>query len=446
MLYSQATADERRGKTLRFTDPIDPRALKAASPLFVAWDLATVVKVLDEKFTARVVKEGTELLKEGDSGSAIYYVAAGNVGVTVTGKKQFYLGPGSMIGEISVVFLEACSATVTTVTPCDLWTARKQDILDVLLTQPTWFVKAKQKLNEKRAAWIPACPVVPFVGDQYLAYLPPPVAKQLAAIAKPRVVDASGIVITTGERCTEMFVLSSGVTEPQIPVGILQCSTILFDSNLLWTDLTVRAVTKCEIHFVPAADMWRFLKERHPKLYDRHFKMKRKTSRAAAATAKVAALAAGGSPAGSPHLAAAAAAGVGGGVVAPKDSQSLSGFEASPDLRPSSRHPSSPALSPGLNLTASDFTSPSPLLQVSAWASQFLSDSGIVITTGEKVHRNVRPVVEPQIPVGILQCSTILFDSNLLWTDLTVPAADMWRFLKERHPKLYDRHFKMKRK
>jgi hypothetical protein len=64
---------------------------------------------------------GTDVVRQGDEGDAFYVVAQGELSVTVDGRlREHTLGPGDGFGEIALLHQVRRTATVTTLTDCEL--------------------------------------------------------------------------------------------------------------------------------------------------------------------------------------------------------------------------------------------------------------------------------------------------------------------------------------
>lgn len=108
----------------------------AAIPLFSALsrkELQRVAKASDEV----TVDAGHELVRQGDVGREMFVLVEGSATVRRNGRKVATLGPGSAIGELSLLDQGPRTATVTTDTPARLLVLGPRELSAVLDDVPT---------------------------------------------------------------------------------------------------------------------------------------------------------------------------------------------------------------------------------------------------------------------------------------------------------------------
>ena len=98
-----------------------------------------------------VVDEGCTLITEGESGSKLYVVEKGELEVTINGTVIREMTSGALLGELALLYDAPRSATVTTKTPCVLWTLSR----DIFKRIQTISATANQI---QRARWLIASP------------------------------------------------------------------------------------------------------------------------------------------------------------------------------------------------------------------------------------------------------------------------------------------------
>jgi CRP-like cAMP-binding protein len=65
-------------------------------------------------------KHGQTVFNEGDAGSTMYVVLEGNVKLSVNGREVETLGPGGVLGEMSLIDTAPRSATASAASDCKL--------------------------------------------------------------------------------------------------------------------------------------------------------------------------------------------------------------------------------------------------------------------------------------------------------------------------------------
>jgi voltage-gated potassium channel len=98
----------------------------ARVPLFAELDAAEIAGV-SELLRAQLVEPGEVIIREGEHAHSMYFIAAGEVEVSL-GKKKLKLGEGQFFGEIAVIKNERRSGTVTAVGRTNLLVLSAQDL------------------------------------------------------------------------------------------------------------------------------------------------------------------------------------------------------------------------------------------------------------------------------------------------------------------------------
>ncbi|KAJ6661205.1 hypothetical protein lerEdw1_015342 [Lerista edwardsae] len=81
---------------------------------------------LVESFTPQQYQPGDTIVAEGDDGHTMYIVAEGELSVTQKGRQLRMLLPGDVFGELAVLYNCPRTATVTALTPVQLWAIDRQ--------------------------------------------------------------------------------------------------------------------------------------------------------------------------------------------------------------------------------------------------------------------------------------------------------------------------------
>ena len=115
-------------------------------------------------FEPLITDKGDVMIRQGDPGHGVYFVMRGHLSVDVQqpdggAKHVATLHDGCTFGEISCLFLESATATVTCSTICGLWRLRKEKLMSDLLGNPMQLMMAKEAVNDMRAKWIGPLPM-----------------------------------------------------------------------------------------------------------------------------------------------------------------------------------------------------------------------------------------------------------------------------------------------
>jgi len=133
---------------IRRRDFVVTFAMVARVPLFSKLDAASIAEIVS-LLRARTVDPGTVIMRQGDRGDAMYFIASGRVEVA-TGKSTVSLGEGDFFGEIALLSRAPRTATVTARHAADLLVLDADDFLRLLERQPTFREQIEQIASERR--------------------------------------------------------------------------------------------------------------------------------------------------------------------------------------------------------------------------------------------------------------------------------------------------------
>jgi CRP/FNR family transcriptional regulator, cyclic AMP receptor protein len=117
-------------------------------PLFSACsnkDLERIAKAADEL----TVGAGHVLCDQGQTGREAFVLMSGSATVRRNGKKITTLGPGAMIGELSLLDHGPRTATVTTDGPCDVLVIDQRNFVGVIDSVPALAHKLMSSLASR---------------------------------------------------------------------------------------------------------------------------------------------------------------------------------------------------------------------------------------------------------------------------------------------------------
>lgn len=112
-----------------------------SAPLFAGLDDAAW-SALASRMSTRALGRGEHLFREGDPGDALHVVVDGKIKICRTsadGRENVIaiLGPGDLLGELSIFDSSARGATATAVVDCSLATLTDADFHDWLVAHPS---------------------------------------------------------------------------------------------------------------------------------------------------------------------------------------------------------------------------------------------------------------------------------------------------------------------
>lgn len=73
-------------------------------------------------------RPGETLIREGEPVTHLFYIADGEAQVTSQGRAVAHVGPGDLVGEVTVLSGESASATITLTRPTRMWCAPAQSL------------------------------------------------------------------------------------------------------------------------------------------------------------------------------------------------------------------------------------------------------------------------------------------------------------------------------
>jgi CRP-like cAMP-binding protein len=110
-------------------------------------ELAAIAAIADELD----VREGKELIREGDRGSEFFVLLDGTVEVRKGGRKLRTMGPGESFGEIALIAKTPRTATVVAKTPLRVLVITDRAFKSLLEQMPQIQLKVLQALAERLA-------------------------------------------------------------------------------------------------------------------------------------------------------------------------------------------------------------------------------------------------------------------------------------------------------
>jgi voltage-gated potassium channel len=126
-------------------------------PLFAELD-ATEISDVMELLRAQVVEAGEVIMRAGDAARSMYFIAAGEVDIEITGRKDHVrLGVGQFFGEVALLRRTRRTATVTAITRTNLLGLDAHD-LHALMQRDSRIADRIKDVVEKRVGKRPTVP------------------------------------------------------------------------------------------------------------------------------------------------------------------------------------------------------------------------------------------------------------------------------------------------
>jgi CRP-like cAMP-binding protein len=96
------------------------------------------------------LRAGSILCEEGDAGEEMYILNRGNLQVFIGGKKVFDIyDPGTVIGEMALLLGAKRTATIKTVTDCNITIVKRENLEDVAKSNKDFFVEIAASLGQR---------------------------------------------------------------------------------------------------------------------------------------------------------------------------------------------------------------------------------------------------------------------------------------------------------
>jgi CRP/FNR family cyclic AMP-dependent transcriptional regulator len=122
--------------------------LLAEMPLFSTCSKHQLAQVAALTVQADLPK-GTVMTREGAFGGLAYLIATGQAKVTRDGKRIAQLGPGDVVGELSLIDGKRRSATVTATTDLEVLKLDREDLLTLIKKAPPVVRKLLEALAQR---------------------------------------------------------------------------------------------------------------------------------------------------------------------------------------------------------------------------------------------------------------------------------------------------------
>lgn len=127
---------------------IEKMVLLKNTPLFRDLTVNDLVHIAGITREIRVPRDQI-LIREGDSGDELFILIEGTVRVYTRARELESLGPGSCIGELTIIDKEPRSANVRTTSRCRLLSIKRVDFLLTLRENPSISINIMQVMAQR---------------------------------------------------------------------------------------------------------------------------------------------------------------------------------------------------------------------------------------------------------------------------------------------------------
>jgi predicted acylesterase/phospholipase RssA/CRP-like cAMP-binding protein len=109
------------------------------------------LKLIANRLHKESYPKGAFVFHEGDVGDTMYLVESGQVAVVGRDARETiaHLGPGSFVGEISLLLAQPRTASLRVMIDAELWALRKEDFEALLATRPTIGMEMTRELSQR---------------------------------------------------------------------------------------------------------------------------------------------------------------------------------------------------------------------------------------------------------------------------------------------------------
>ena len=134
-------------------DTMDARSLLAKVPFFAEVLSPADLDALALAASRTDYDRDAVLMREGDPGDSLLVIASGNVSVTVGGRTQTVatLGPGDVVGEMSLLTGAKRSASVVALRPVVAYRIGKEQLRPILDHSPSLYERFAAMVEKRKA-------------------------------------------------------------------------------------------------------------------------------------------------------------------------------------------------------------------------------------------------------------------------------------------------------
>ena len=155
----------------------------------------SVIDIVIKTMSPLVLQIGQAVITQGEVGTSVYIVESGALQVTVNNERIRKLGPGTLFGELALLFDARRSATVTCLDVCKLWTLSRTSFKIIQRNATNLAIMQRTRRFQ----------VVP-----ELARIPPTSLAKLMASLSPMSYTAGDALYATGKCTAKIMMIEEG--------------------------------------------------------------------------------------------------------------------------------------------------------------------------------------------------------------------------------------------
>ena len=133
---ARADLDDRRRRVGRAEESISSVAAALEYTAIFSQCSKRELKLVAKLAKTRMLRAGTELIKEGETGDSMFVMISGHAKVSRDGRKLADISAGGVVGELAVFSKEPRNATVTLSTDAEVATINRRDVYRLVEDAP----------------------------------------------------------------------------------------------------------------------------------------------------------------------------------------------------------------------------------------------------------------------------------------------------------------------
>jgi len=146
---ARADLDDRRRRVGRAEESISSVAAALEYTAIFSQCSKRELKLVAKLAKTRMLRAGTELIKEGETGDSMFVMISGHAKVSRDGRKLADISAGGVVGELAVFSKEPRNATVTLSTDAEVATINRRDVYRLVEDAPGFARKLLEAMSNR---------------------------------------------------------------------------------------------------------------------------------------------------------------------------------------------------------------------------------------------------------------------------------------------------------